>query len=58
MVTRTVKFLGQGYENTEVTINATFDGEVVYTGAVPTINEGFPNPAPEATAVLFTAEIA
>lgn len=39
MTNRTIKVIGQGYSATPVTILAQVDGNVVYSGTVPTINE-------------------
>lgn len=40
MGTRTIKFYGQAYsdDGTPVEVEATFDGQVVYSGTVPTYN--------------------
>jgi hypothetical protein len=49
MTNRTIYVIGQGYSPTPVSIVATLDGNVVYSGTIPTINEDIsvtkvPNP--------------
>lgn len=39
MTNRTVKFLGQAYGTSPVDITVTVNGETVYTGPVPTLNQ-------------------
>lgn len=57
MSNRTVQILGKAYGTTPCTVNATFNGNVVYTGAIPTTNEPPIITTPLPTEVLFTFEI-
>jgi len=42
MSNRTFKQLGQGYSNVPATVIVKVDGETVYMGPVPTVNEPVP----------------
>ena len=55
MTTRNFKQCGQAYGATPVSITATIDGTVVYTGSVPTLNTPVPSlPANVASPEIFT----
>lgn len=64
MITRTVLFRGQGYnatqpglELTPCTITATIDGNMVFSGAIPTLESSKFSHAPADHAILFTCQI-
>ena len=65
MTNRTVQFLGQGYSTppaegltlTPCTITATVDGNVVFSGAIPTTESSDIQRLPADQQVLFTFEI-
>lgn len=59
MTNRTFKFYGKGYAPDPVSITATANGNVVFSGTVPTVNEPLPYPD-ESTAgfeVLFSMDM-
>lgn len=60
MANRTIQFLGQGYAptgTTPIVITATLNGNVVYTGNIPTLYTADVGRLPENQVVLFTCEI-
>jgi hypothetical protein len=60
MANRTIQFLGQGYAPTgtdPIVITATLDGNVVYTGNIPTLYTADVGRLPEDQVVLFTCEL-
>ena len=60
-VNRTIQFLGQGYAPTgtdPIAITATLNGNVVYTGNIPTLYTSDVRRFPEDQVVLFTCELA
>jgi len=60
MANRTIQFLGQGYapSGTEpISITATLNGNVVYTGNIPTLYSSDISRAPGDQVVLFTFEL-
>ena len=60
MVNRTIQFLGQGYAPTgtdPIVITATLDGNVVYTGNIPTLYTTDVDHTPDGQVVLFTCEL-
>jgi hypothetical protein len=60
MANRTIQFLGQGYAPTgtePIVITATLNGNVVYTGNIPTTYTTDVNRIPEGQEVLFTCEL-
>lgn len=60
MSTRTIQFLGQGYGNTPVTVDAVWNGNTIYSGAVPTVNETIPTFLSTTEAnneILFTTDV-
>jgi hypothetical protein len=44
MANRTVRFLGQGYGATPATITVAVNGNVVFSGSVPTLDQAGPGP--------------
>jgi hypothetical protein len=61
MANRTIQFLGQGYAPTgtdPIVITATLDGNVVYTGNIPTLYTTTVGRLPTDQVVLFTCELA
>jgi hypothetical protein len=60
MANKTIQFLGQGYAPTgtdPINVTATLDGNVVYTGTIPTLYTSDINRLPSAQVVLFTCEL-
>lgn len=60
MANRTIQFLGQGYAPTgtdPIVITATLDGNVVYTGDIPTLYTADVDRLSTAQVVLFTCEL-
>jgi hypothetical protein len=60
MANRTIQFLGSGYAPTgtdPITISATLNGNVVYTGSIPTSYTSEINHQPDGQEVLFTCEL-
>jgi len=60
MANRTIQFWGQGYAPTgtdPITVSATLNGNVVYTGSIPTSYTSEINHATDAQVVLFTCEL-
>jgi hypothetical protein len=60
MANRTIQFLGQGYAPTgtdPITVSATLNGNVVYTGTIPTSYTSEINHLADAQTVLFTCEL-
>ena len=60
MANRTIQFLGQGYAPTgtdPITITATLDGNVVYTGTIPTLYTSEIGRNATAQVVLFTCDL-
>jgi hypothetical protein len=60
MANKTMKFYGIGYAPTGQTasITATYNGETVFSGTIPTVATTQPTPNPTAYEVLFTHEVA
>jgi hypothetical protein len=60
MTNRTIQFLGQGYAPTgtePIVITATLNGNVVYTGNIPTLYTSDVGRLPKDQVVLFTCEL-
>jgi hypothetical protein len=60
MANRTIQFLGSGYAPTgtdPITVSATLNGNVVYTGTIPTSYTGEINRLPVGQVALFTCEL-
>lgn len=60
MANRTIQFLGQGYAPTgtdPIVITATLNGNVVYTGNIPTLYTSDIGHQPEDQVVMFTCEL-
>jgi len=60
MANRTIQFLGQGYApagTDPIIITATLDGNVVYTGTIPTVYTSDISRDPASQQVLFTCEL-
>ena len=60
MANRTIQFLGQGYAPTgtdPIVITATLNGNVVYTGNIPTLYTSDVSRLPDDQVVLFTCEL-
>jgi hypothetical protein len=60
MANRTIQFLGQGYAPTgtePIVITATLNGNVVYTGNIPTLYTSDVDRDPTSQVVLFTCEL-
>jgi len=60
MANRTIQFLGQGYAPTgtePIVITATLNGNVVYTGNIPTLYTSDVDHDPTSQVVLFTCEL-
>jgi hypothetical protein len=60
MANRTIQFWGQGYAPTgtdPITVSATLNGNVVYTGSIPTSYTSEINHLSDLQAVLFTCEL-
>lgn len=60
MVNRTIQFLGQGYAPTgtdPIVITATLNGNVVYTGNIPTLYTSDVSRLADEQVVLFTCEL-
>lgn len=60
MANRTIQFLGQGYAPTgtePIVITATLNGNVVYTGNIPTLYTSDVSYDPTTQVVLFTCEL-
>jgi hypothetical protein len=60
MANRTLKFYGIAYGSVPVQLNAHINGEVVFSGEVPTTNQPFPEPTDSvdmtSATVLFTVD--
>ena len=60
MANRTIQFLGQGYAPTgtePIVITATLNGNVIYTGNIPTLYTSDVDHDPTSQVVLFTCEL-
>jgi hypothetical protein len=59
MTNRTIKFNGQGFGNVPVTVTVTANGNIVYQGAINTVDQPLPLPSysPQQFATLFTLQI-
>jgi hypothetical protein len=60
MANRTIQFLGSGYAPTgtePITVSATLNGNVVYTGTIPTAYTSVIDHLPTGQVVLFTCEL-
>jgi len=59
MTNRTIKFNGQGFGNVPVTVTATANGNIVYQGAINTVDQPLPRPNyhPEPVATLFDLQV-
>jgi hypothetical protein len=56
MTNRTLQFYGYAYGNVPVQLNAHINGEVVFSGAVATLDEPIPSEIPSPAPVLFSLE--
>ena len=58
MATRTIQFLGQGYASTPITVAATYNGNVIYSGNIPTEDSAPPTvPGFIPSEIMFTTDI-
>jgi hypothetical protein len=59
MTNRTIKFNGQGFGNVPVTVTVTANDNIVYQGAINTVDQPLPLPSysPEQLETLFTLQI-
>ena len=59
MTNRTIRFYGQGFGNVPVTITVTANGNIVYQGAINTVDQPLPLPNyhPDPVATLFDLQI-
>jgi len=57
MTIRTVQILGLGYGPGSCTANAVFNGNVVYTGTIPTVDQSVVDRSPDSQVPLFSFEI-
>jgi hypothetical protein len=57
MANRTIQIWGQGYGPTDCTANATFNGNQVYNGTIPTLNTTDIDRSPSGQTSLFSFEV-
>ena len=56
MFNRTIRVHGQGFGETPASITATYNGNVVFSGQIPTVNQPIDDPIPDVP-VLFSFEV-
>lgn len=57
MTTRTIQFLGQGYNSEPVTVTATWNGNTIFNGSIPTVDEPLPPGDFTPAEIMFTQSV-